>query len=186
MKVVLGIDPGRSGAATALRLERGKKGRGIVADHMDWKESTRGGIRGYKVIGGWFKTIAGLAEYMIQEWLGSEEMGEFEIVAVAIEGMVIDKKKSMKGLITLIEETGAMVDAVKSEGLKVDYRPTAPKWRGRVLHIGSHTRRDVAEKYAMECKGRLFGEASGLHSVHDVESACIAMYAREVYLTGNL
>jgi len=196
VEVALGIDPGRTGAATALSMVRGDKGKGRVLDVLSWKESRRGGVRGYKVPGEWFRTISGLVDYMINAWVHEiEDDGPVVLSAVSVEGMAlpdfhkrrkVGKPISEKSLITLIEETGAVVDAVNTEVSCPLYRPTATVWRGRVLRLGAYTRRSEAESYAIKSVPRLFNRGHGLHTIHEVESACMAMYTREALLTGNV
>ena len=70
MNVVIGIDPGQAGAATALSVERGKRGMGKVLDSVGWKASVRAGTRGYLLdTGEWFATIAGLVDHLLNEWV---------------------------------------------------------------------------------------------------------------------
>ena len=194
MNVVIGIDPGQAGAATALSAERGRKGMGKVLDSVGWKPSVRAGKRGYLLdTGERFETVSGLVDHLFNEWIDevASDLGResLDVAAVALEGMVIPKSeaKSRATLITLIEETGAAADAIRVEyGAAADYRPTAPVWRGRVLKLGAFTSRGTAENRAMNMRDHLFERGHGLHTIHQVESACIAMYAREAYLTGDL
>lgn len=194
MDIVLGIDPGRAGAAVALSAERGPKGVGRVLDSFPWTESTSGGVRGYRAYGEWYRSLSGLIEGLFTDWIPEleGEIGEsIRVAAIGVEGMVIPKvqgkgRKSAKSIITLIEETGALVDAVRSEGYRVDFRPPATAWRGRILRLSAYTRRDVAEQYALDHVDEMFASGHGLKTIHEVEAGCIAMYTREAHITGDL
>ena len=180
---VLAFDPGRQGSAVLLALEVPPSRKGVVLAVVPWRKSIRKGVRGYLVLGVWVHTVA---ELVAMVWahmaLGAN------IVGASVEGMVLPKKlgkggKSEKSLITLFEETGACVDAVRRHGLEPS-RPSASYWRGKVLRIGFMSR-ERAEARAMKCREFLFEEGHGLDDIHSTEAGCMSLLLREVVLSAR-
>lgn len=186
---VLGVDPGRTGAACLLGADE------RVVSWWLWRPSGAedGPIRLWTSGGtDWVfeEGMSHIATLMARVVDDLTDMGGAVVVVEGLyvprprEGMVCRRKAPeteaylglVRHVLTLAELTGAILDPLQSVAVGEVLRPKAEQWRREILSIKRGTPSDEAEARAIAaCRG---GLVRGLEEVADPHLAEAAMIAR--------